>query len=113
MAGSDVNIVYPEDSHRKKIHKKGQDGKAKEEDEEEYKCSLLINYIRHNHLSSEDMVLTMSYLISKGAKLDLLDSKGMDALVYAVRQNYSGIAQFLLDNRRYHENNLDLDFQDP
>ena len=87
MAGADVNIVYPEDSHRKKPLKKDKEGKEMEKEEEEYKCSILINYIRHNHLRMEDMVITLSYLISHGAKFDVLDSKGLDVMIYAIKNN--------------------------
>ena len=74
-AGANVNIVYPEDSHRKKPLKKDNKEAKSAEEEKEYKCSILINYIRHNHLKMEDMVCTLSYLMTNGATFDVVDSK--------------------------------------
>jgi hypothetical protein len=80
MAGADVNIVYPEKSHQKKTDKDS-------ETENEYRCTILINYMRNNHHKIDVMKTSFTYLIDKGAKLDVYDSLGLDAMVYAVKCN--------------------------
>ena len=80
MAGADVNIVYPEKAHQKKTDKDS-------ETENEYRCTILINYMRNNHHKIDVMKTSFTYLISKGAKLDVYDSLGLDAMVYAVKSN--------------------------
>ena len=110
MAGADVNIVYPEDSHKEKNANRKESSKADDE-EKEYKCSLLINYMRHNHLSLEKMVCTLSYLMGHGARFDVLDSEGLNVLIYAIKHNGSELVQFLLDSKGTHK--LDVGFEDP
>ena len=104
MGGADVNVVYPEKSHQKK---KGKD----EQQEEEYKCTILINYLRHNHHKLDVMLSSLGYLVSKGAWADVCDSKGLDAMVYAIKGNKKEFVQFLLDNKAFI--NLSTEFKDP
>ena len=108
MSGANVNIVYPEDSHKKKPLKN--EKKDVVDKEKDYKCSLLINYMRHNHLSLENMVCTMSYLMSHGATFDILDSESLSVLIYALKHNSEELIQFLLDSKDTHK--LDLNFKD-
>jgi hypothetical protein len=56
---------------------------------ESYNCSILINFIRQAG-SKTDLKLLMSNLkclIDLGARLDVIDSSGRDAMMYAVMQN--------------------------
>lgn len=56
---------------------------------ESYKCSILINFIRQAG-STTDLKLLLSNLrclIDYGARLDVIDSLGRDAMMYAVMQN--------------------------
>ena len=50
----------------------------------------MINYIRQNHHKMEVMIASLSYLVSKGARMDALDSLGFDAMVYAIKSNKVG-----------------------
>ena len=43
--------------------------------------------MRNNHHKIDVMKTSFTYLISKGAKLDIYDSLGLDAMVYAVKSN--------------------------
>ena len=82
------------------------------DEEKNYKCTLLINYIRHNDwISNESMVLTLSYLVAHGATFDVTDSKGLSVMVYALKNNSEEQAQFLIDNRG--TNKLNLNWKDP
>jgi hypothetical protein len=74
-------------SHRPEQTKKEKKQELSDE-EKNYKCTLLINYIRHNEFASpESMVLTLSYLVAHGASFDVTDSKGLSVMVYALKNN--------------------------
>ena len=108
LAGADVNIVYPEDSHRLKPLKKNKEQDVEDDEEKNYKCTLIINYMRHNHLKIEEMLNTLNYLLRFGAKLDVLDSKGLSIMIYAMKHNSMELVTFLSNNEQFN-----IDFSDP
>jgi hypothetical protein len=67
-----MNVLYPESAFG-----------------ETYKCSLLINFIRQTGCTSDLKLLISNLicLIAYGARFDVVDSLGRDAMMYAVMQN--------------------------
>ena len=117
-AGSNPNIVYPETSHNKKKSKKEEKEKRKsgetadskaENEEPEYTCSILINYVRHNK-NLENLLESVKTLVSFGANFNQVDSLGRNVLHYAIINNNQSIFDFILSNsERY---SLDIACQD-
>ena len=56
---------------------------------ETYKCSIIINFIRQAGCTADLKLLisNLKCLIDCGARFDVIDSLGRDAMMYAVMQN--------------------------
>ena len=64
-----------------------------------YKCSILINYARHNTLNESDMLATFKTLLNYGAKFDTTDSNGLTVLEHAIMNNNEALVEFILANK--------------
>lgn len=82
--GADMNVRYPEESFP---------------DDKNYKCSIIINIIRHAAIDMEYMRPNLQCLFEFGAKLNVVDSHGRDALMYAIMHNDFELVRFLLNNK--------------
>ena len=82
--GADMNVRYPEVSFPEEVN---------------YKCSILINIIRHSAVDMEFMRPNLQCLFEFGAKLDVIDSSGRDVLMYAIIHNDMDLVKFLLNNK--------------
>ena len=82
--GADMNVRYPEESFP---------------EEKNYKCSILINIIRHSAVDMEYMRPNLQCLFEFGARLDVTDSHGRDALMYAIMHNDLELVRLLLHNK--------------
>jgi len=80
---ADMNVRYPEDSFH----------------ELNYKCSLVINIVRHLAIDMEFLRPNLQCLFEFGARLDVVDSHGRDALMYAIMHNDLELAKFLINNK--------------
>ena len=82
--GADMNVRYPEISFP---------------DDKNYKCSILINIVRHASIDMEFMRPNLQCLFEFGAKLSVVDTHGRDALMYAITHNDLELVRFLLNNK--------------
>lgn len=82
--GADMNVRYPEVAFP---------------DDKNYKCSILINIVRHAAIDMEFMRPNLQCLFEFGAKLSVIDSHGRDALMYAIMHNDLELVRFLLNNK--------------
>ena len=133
--GADPNIVYPEESHRDardglKIPKLAPSGKQKGkhkritssaaseqsaqeeggEGSQDYRCSIMINYVRHDALKSENMLATFRTLLKYGARFDGVDSRGLNVLEHAIMMNSESLVSFILANK---DKGLDIGHYNP
>lgn len=81
--GADMNVRYPEISFP---------------DDKNYKCSILINIVRHASIDMEFMRPNLQCLFEFGAKLSVVDTHGRDALMYAIMHNDLELVRFLFNN---------------
>jgi ankyrin repeat protein len=91
--GADMNTVYTEHSF-KPDHKPLK----------VYKCTLLLNFIRHlaHTVIDEDNSFLRSGLLGLmhfGATLDIADNNYRDAMTYAISANNQPLVEFLITNR--------------
>ncbi len=111
--GADCNVVYPEDSHKsskdglkipallsnKKKRASATSEVSKEtQSSDDYRCTILINYVQHDELSEDQMLSTFRTLSHYGAQFDPVDSKGLTVLDHAIMKNNDAIARFILIN---------------
>ena len=100
--GADLNIVYNEKTIEPEFSKT-------------YNCPILINIVRQQaHLFSSESNLRPGLLgmVHFGARLDIPDSDGRDAMSYAVMSNNSNLVKFLIQNKdkcHLNINSVDLD----
>lgn len=64
-----------------------------------YKTTILINIIRHSSIDMEYMRPNMQCLFEFGGRLDVIDSHGRDALMYAIMHNDLELVKFILNNK--------------
>lgn len=98
QAGADMNQVYVEKTHKSEF------------DQSEYKCTVLMNIVRHFSKAKvgtaeeeeKNPVLRSALLglMNFGASLDIADSDGRDAMMYAIKNNNMNLASFLLQNKK-------------
>lgn len=81
--GADMNFIYPEDAW----------------DEKDYKCSVMINIVRHNLIEMKEMRENLQILLSFGASLDTVDSKGHDLIMHSIMQNSEDLVKFFVNNK--------------
>ena len=80
--GANLNLPYPEDHW----------------EEPDYKCTILVNMVRHCGLKIEVMRRNLHALMEAGARLDTVDSSGIDLLMHSVMQNNETLVNFFLNN---------------
>lgn len=107
-AGADVNLLYPEPdfepAYKGEIKSLMKEHSAKY-DESVYKTTILINMVRQLADSGEEedearLVANLRGLLQRGAKFNVHDSDGRDAMSYAVLNNNLGLVKFLIANGR-------------
>lgn len=73
---------------------------APSKDEPSYKCTILINYAKHNKLSEDHMLGSFRILLNYGARFDLADSDGLTVLEHAIINNNYALVNFILANKQ-------------
>ena len=68
-------------------------------DEKDYKCTILINIIRHSAVDMEYMRPNLQCLFEYGANQSVVDSHGRDALMYAIMHNDKELVKFIINNK--------------
>ncbi len=96
--GADVNIVYPENTHKPAFTEEDAEDESYDP-KATYKCTPLINLIRQNAKFKEIMRDNVMGLIQYGAKFNILDSDGRDPLTYAVISNNQALIRMMIDNK--------------
>lgn len=92
-AGAKLNHVYTENTIKSECST------------DPYSCTLLVNIIRKlaNQAVSDDSKPLRSNVLALmhfGATLDIIDSDGRDAMMYAIRSNNTNLVNFLIENKQ-------------
>lgn len=79
--------------------------------EKDYKCSIMINIVRHNLFEIKEMRGNLQILMSFGATLDLIDSRGQDVIMHSIMQNSEDLVKFFINNKvgDFFKNHKDLE----
>jgi hypothetical protein len=80
---ADVNFSYPEDSLNAP---------------EGYRCSIMINIIRHCAVDMAQMRLNLQCLMEYGACLTIVDSNNCDVIMHSILQNNEPLVNFFVNN---------------
>lgn len=66
--------------------------------DEGYKCSIMINMIRHSSIDWPNTRENMLCMLEYGAKLSTVDSNSNDVLMHTVKQNQLNMIELILSN---------------
>ena len=102
-----MNHVYPESNYKPAYNDNNQmqiDSKD-QDDNSPYLCSFLINLVRQlaNKKGEHDIKILRNgilALIQFGARLDITDNDGRDAMTYAVMSNNVQLVDLFINNKQ-------------
>lgn len=97
--GADVNFVYPEDEFKPALRDEEVEDLESYDPNGKYHSTFLINTIRRQP-SNEILRNNIIALIEYGAKLDIVDSDGRDAIMHAIINNNEMVVKILLENKK-------------
>lgn len=59
----------------------------------------MINIVRHNLLDIKEMRGNLQILLSFGASLEIIDSRGQDVIMHSIMQNSEDLVRFFVNNK--------------
>jgi ankyrin repeat protein len=107
--GADLNLLYPETDFEpayKEDTQSLQKGTiADQYDKSVYKTTILINLVRQlagsgDKQDEERLTASLIGLLQRGARFNISDSDGRDAMAHAILNNNLGLVKFLIANRQ-------------
>ena len=98
-AGADVNFVFPEPDFKPDFKDEELEDLDSYDPKGKYQTTALINTIRRQP-ANEILRNNIIGLIEFGAKLDVVDSDGRDAVMHAIINNNEMVVKILLENKK-------------